>query len=315
MLSKSIKDRITEITKGVIRFDEPMRNHTSFRIGGPADVLIMPADADELRNIMNFTNENCIPLEIIGNGTNLLVSDEGVDGVIIKIRDCFDSIAILEQKVVVGAGYMLLRLSRLVAGHGLSGLEFAVGIPGTVGGATVMNAGAHGGQMRDIVTQVTVMDRMGEVITLTNKELEYSYRKSKLQGLGFIILEAELELKRGSPADIKQKMAEFLRWRKKSQPLNFPNAGSIFKNPVNGYAGKLIEHYGCKGMMVGDAQVSELHANFILNKGNATARDVVSLINEVHMKVIEEAGVDLELEIKIIGCWQGDIAFERRKGR
>lgn len=315
MLSSSSKDRLKTLTRGVIRLDEPMRNHTSFRIGGPADALIMPADADDLRNIIGFANENDIPLEIMGNGTNLLVSDEGVDGIVIKIKDCFDIIYISEQKVVVGAGYLLSRLSRLAAEHGLSGLEFAVGIPGTLGGAMVMNAGAHGGQMSDVVTNLTVLEPLGTIRTLAKEELGYGYRESKLQGPGFIVLEAELELKRGSAADIKQKMAGFLRWRKKSQPLNFPNAGSIFKNPENDYAGRLIERSGCKGMMTGDAGVSDLHANFIVNKGNATARDVMNLINEVQRKVLEQLGVDLGLEIKIIGRWQGDAALERRKGQ
>ena len=313
MLSESNKDRLKTLTRGVIRFDEPMRNHTSFRIGGPADALIMPADEDDLRNVMKFANENGIPWEIMGNGTNLLVSNEGVDGIVIKIKDCLDSVAISEQRVIVGAGYLLTKLSRLVADHGLSGLEFAVGIPGTLGGATVMNAGAHGGQMSDVVTNLTVMDRKGGVSTSAKKELDYGYRESKLQSLDLIVLEVELELKKGKPADIKQKMAEFLKWRRKSQPLGLPNAGSIFKNPENDYAGRLIELSGCKGMMRGDAQVSDLHANFIINKGNATARDVMNLITQVHRNVLEQADVDLGLEIKIIGRWRDDVCNQKEK--
>lgn len=301
MLTESSKDAIRALTRGATKFEEPLKNHTSFRIGGPADALIVPADAADLGNILAYANENGIRVEVIGNGTNLLVSDEGIDGIVVKIKGCFDSVIVSERGMTVGAGYLLSRLSRLAAKHGLTGLEFAVGIPGTIGGALVMNAGAHGGQMSDTVTRVTAMNSVGIVSTLAREELAYGYRKSNLQGLDLVVLEAEFETNRGNPTDILRNMTQFLEWRKQSQPLEFPNAGSIFRNPANDYAGKLIELSGCKGIRIGDAQVSDLHANFIINRGKATAWDVEALMAEVQRRVLETFGVALTPEVRVIG--------------
>lgn len=295
------KQELKKIVKGVVLFGEPMKKHTSFCIGGPAVIFIIPADKNDLNNILNFANSNNIQINIIGNGTNLLVSDDGVAGITIKISSCFDDVIVSGQKIVVGAGYSLSELSKLVANYGLSGLEFAVGIPGTVGGAVVMNAGAHGGAMADVVTKVLTMNFEGKTNELSKDNLVFGYRKSKLQNDDAIVLEVEMELKKGDTAEIKKRMVKYLEWRKKNQPINIPNAGSIFKNPKNDYAGRLIDIAGCKGIRIGDAQVSELKANFIVNRGNASAKDVLTLIERVSNIVKLKCGIKLESEVKIIG--------------
>lgn len=301
MFSKQIKEDLANLVKGIVLFDEPMKRHTSFRIGGPAEIFIEPKDENDLRNILIFVRENDIPINIIGNGTNLLISDNGVKGVVIKMSGCFNDVTINGETVAVGAGFPLPKLSRLVADRGLSGLEFAVGIPGTVGGAVMMNAGAHGSAMSDVVTKVRVMNFEEEISELSKKDLKFGQRKSELQKHDVIVINAEIELKKGDPEEIKKKMAKYLQWRKDNQPLDMPNAGSIFKNPPDDYAGRLIDLSGCKGLRIGGAQVSKKHANFIVNLGNAKADDIMALINIVHQRVKETFDIDLELEIKIIG--------------
>ncbi len=300
MLPTQFIESLRRNVKGEMLLNELMKNHTSFRIGGPANIII-PKDIDDLKNILKRSSENNIPVTIIGNGTNLLVSDDGIEGIVIKIKDCLDNLLINKQRVLVGAGCVLSKLSEAVANRGLSGLEFAIGIPGTIGGAVVMNAGAHGGEMSDVVTKVKVMDFKGEINELSKDDLEFGYRKSKLQNRDLIALEVEIELKNDDVEKIKEKMVKHLEWRKKNQPIGIPNAGSIFKNPENDYAGRLIDSAGCKGTRIGDAQVSELKANFIVNTDNATARDVLDLIKKLQDTVFKKYGIKLVQEIKTIG--------------
>ena len=309
MLSEQTKRNLIRLVKGKILFDELMKNHTSLHIGGPADALIIPKDENDLKNLLRFINKNNIPLTVIGNGTKLLVSDKGVNGILVKISGCFDNVTISEFRIKVGAGYSLANLSKLVAGNCLSGLEFAVGIPGTVGGAVVMNAGAHGYAMSGIITGVTVMNIKGRLQKYSKNDLEFGYRRSKLQNGKTIVLSVEMKLENGDVEKIKKRMYEFMEWRKKNQPsylredgnLNVPSAGSIFKNPKNASAGKLIDMAGFKGMKLGDAKISEKRANFIVNLRNATAYDVLSLMNIVQKGILEKYDIELELEIRFIG--------------
>lgn len=284
-----------------IKIDEPMKNHTSFQIGGPADILVMPKNKEELRSVLVVCSESNIIPYIIGNGTNLLVMDKGVRGIIVKIGNNFNNIEICGEKIIAHAGVPLITLSYLAMEKGLTGLEFAGGIPGSVGGAVYMNAGAYGGEMRDIVTRAEVMDLKGNEKILTNNELRFSYRKSLLQGGNLIATKIELQLRKGNYEEIRKRMDELNHLRKKKQPLFMPSAGSTFKRPDGYYAGELIEKAGLKGFRVRDAQVSELHAGFIVNLGRATAKDVIELINVIQKKIKEKYGVDLVPEVRILG--------------
>lgn len=301
MISEEARKTLMQLVKGEILFDEPMKNHTSFRIGGPVEALIIPRNEYDLKNLLNFRKKNGIPLTVIGNGTKLLVSDEGIDGITVKISGCFDNVSICGTKVKVGGGHSLANLSRLVADHGLSGLEFAVGIPGTVGGGVVMNAGAHGAMMKDVLTNVIVMNYEGEIRKYSKSDIDFGYRESKFQNNNMIVLSVQMNLVKNDAEEILKRMHEHIQWRKKTQPLDLPNAGSAFKNPTGLSAGKLIDMAGLKGMIVGDAKISEKHANFIVNIGNATARDVRGLMNMVQKEVFRKFGIMLEPEIKILG--------------
>lgn len=301
MLSEQTKRDLIGFVKGKILFDEPMKNHTSFRIGGPADALVIPKDEVDLKNLLTFINKNAVALTVIGNGTKLLVGDKGVEGIIVKVRNCFDDITISGFKVKVGAGYLLAKLSALAADYGLSGLEFAIGIPGTVGGGVVMNAGAHGSTMSDVVTSARAISLEGQLEKYSKNNLEFRHRRSRFQDNKEIVLSVEMKLKKDKVEEIKKKMYECIEWRKKNQPLNLPNAGSIFKNPMHIPAGKLIDMAGLKGMRIGNAKISEKHANFIVNLGNATANDVLRLIDTAQKTVLRKYSVKLKLEIRIIG--------------
>ncbi|KXG78587.1 UDP-N-acetylenolpyruvoylglucosamine reductase [Fervidicola ferrireducens] len=284
-----------------VKIDEPMKYHTSFRIGGPADVMVLPQDVDEIRKVVNYCNQNSIPFFVMGNGTNLLVRDKGIRGVVIKIAQNFNDVKVEGNIIKARAGALLSLVAKAALENGLTGLEFASGIPGTLGGAIIMNAGAYDGEMAKVVREVVVMDLKGEISSMKNEELDFSYRWCKLQTGGKIVLEAKLELEAGAYEDIKRKMEEFSKRRKMKQPLNMPSAGSTFKRPPGNYAGFLIEKAGLKGFKVGDAMVSELHAGFIVNTGNATAKDVLSLIEIIQNRVKEKFGILLEPEIKVVG--------------
>lgn len=285
-----------------VKFDEPMCLHTSFKIGGPADALITPQSVEELSRVLAFCADRQIPYYIIGKGTNLLVRDRGIRGAVIVIGQHFSQVEFTDSQVEAGAGVALTDLSHLAASRGLSGLEFAVGIPGSLGGAVVMNAGAYDGEMSDVVVSVKVISPDGrQLITLTKAELQYGYRKSVLLDSNWVVLSARLALHPGNVKEIKAKMAEYTRRREAKQPISLPSAGSVFKKPKGYFVGPMIESLGLKGYRVGDAQVSELHAGFIVNLGQATADDVLTLIQHIQSAVAERFKVQLVPEIRILG--------------
>ena len=281
--------------------NEPMSRHTTFRIGGPADYLFFPSSADEVAAIFALSDQYHLPLTILGNGSNVLVLDKGIRGVVVKFNSPFSSIRQEENTIVAGAGAILGAVAQYAAKQGLSGLEFAVGIPGSLGGAIFMNAGAYDGEMKNVVTRVTAVNRQGALIHYLTAELDFGYRHSIFQENDQAICEIQLQLAPGDPMSIHQKMAGFTERRIKKQPLDLPSAGSTFKRPEGYFAGTLIEHTGLKGFHIGDAQISEKHAGFVVNKGNATAADVLRLIHEVQDRVLQEHGVKLYPEVRILG--------------
>ena len=288
-----------------VKVDEPMSKHTSFKIGGTADVFVKANSIDNLKAILNFSKQNGIEYTIIGNGSNLLVKDNGIRGIVIKLdfKDIkIEKINDKQVKVTAEAGAMLGSLAQTLAKENISGFEFASGIPGTIGGAVRMNAGAYGGEFKDIVVKTKCMDENGNIIVLNNEEQKFSYRHSIFSEEKLIILETELLLNiEENSEEIRRKMAEYLESRKAKQPLNFPSAGSTFKRGADFITAKLIDECGLKGFSIGGAQVSEIHAGFVVNTGNATAEDVLNLVNYVKEKVFEKFGKEIELEIEVLG--------------
>ncbi|MGE5576390.1 MAG: UDP-N-acetylmuramate dehydrogenase [Syntrophothermus sp.] len=285
-----------------VKSREPMWRHTSFRIGGPAELYIEPHDEEELAGLLVYLRGKGIPYLVVGNGTNLLVSDAGIEGAVIHLGDGFRKIRIEGTVIKAGAAAPLIRVAMEAASAGLSGLEFAGGIPGSLGGALYMNAGAHGSDISRVVERVRVIHReSGGIEELDAKVLEFGYRTSLLRRRGYVALGAELALARGVPAEIRARMDEFTKRRRTTQPQGLPNAGSIFRNPPGQAAGRLIEEAGAKGMTVGGAEVSTVHANFIVNRGEATASDVLKLISRVQALVEEHHGIRLEREIEFVG--------------
>jgi UDP-N-acetylmuramate dehydrogenase len=284
-----------------IYVDEPMKSHTSFRVGGPADYFVTPNHKEEVQKLAALCRAEAVPFYIVGNGSNLLVSDKGYRGVIIQIGKKMSAIEILEDTVSAQAGAMLSSIANQALDRSLTGFEFAAGIPGTLGGACVMNAGAYGGEMKDVLVQVTVLTAEGELLTLTNEELELGYRTSVIAKKGYVVLEAVIKLVKGDRDAIKAKMDDLREQRVSKQPLEYPSAGSTFKRPEGYFAGKLIQDAGLKGYQVGGAQVSEKHSGFVINKDQATAADIVELMRQVSEKVEAEFGVTLEPEVKRLG--------------
>lgn len=282
-----------------ILLDELMSLHTSFKVGGKADLFVKAYSVEEIKSILKIASENNIPLFVLGNGTNLLVRDEGFRGIVLQVK--LEDIVINENEVVVGSGVKNAVLSKKLTDNSLSGFEFASGIPGTIGGAIKMNAGAYGGEMKDIVNEVTYLDYNGNVHVISNNECEFSYRHSKFFDEKAIILEAKLKLEKGNKSEIENRVKELLEQRKEKQPLEYPNAGSTFKRGEGFITAKLIDECGLKGYSIGEAQVSEKHAGFIVNKNKATASDVLELIEYVQKKVKEKTGEDIKLEIEVIG--------------
>ena len=293
------------------KFNEPMRNYTSFRIGGNADLLIFPEDTDNLRNVLYICRDKKIPLFILGFGTNLLIKDGGIRGVVVSLNKGFREIRIADDEMITaGAGAGLQTLVSFALKNELSGIEFSVGIPGSIGGALIMNAGTRDGEMKDIVKSVKIMTDDGEIKVLKREDIGFSYRHSDFP-TGSVVLEVDLIFKKGNSRDIKRKMELLIDDRKSKQPLSSYSAGSVLKNPppppfLKGgqegiSAGRLIESTGLKGFSVGGAVVSEMHANFIVNRGNATAGDVLKLIEIVKERVFTKTGISLEEEIKIVG--------------
>ena len=283
-----------------VRINEPMMKHTSFRAGGAARWFAVPETAEELKAVLAACRKADTQWYVIGNGSNLLVSDKGFPGVIIS-TDKFDRLEVNGTEITVGAGVMLSKLANTAYKAGLTGLEFAAGIPGTVGGACVMNAGAYGSEMINVLKSVTVLTQEGTVETLPAEKLELGYRTSVIPKKGYLVLEAVMSLTEGNMEESKALMDDLAFRRKDKQPLEFPSAGSTFKRPAGYFAGKLIEDCGLKGFTVGGAQVSEKHAGFVINKGGATASDIYNLCKEVEKRVKAEFGVSLEMEVKLLG--------------
>lgn len=300
-MNQEILPALRDLVKGHVMVDEPMKNHTSFRIGGPADVMVVPRDLEDLRALVIFLGQARAPFFVMGNGTNLLVPDAGIRGVVIKIAGTLDRVELHDSKVTAGSGLLISALAEWARDHGWKGLEFAAGIPGTVGGAVIMNAGAYEKTMRDIVVEVMIMDYSGEAYTIRSQDLAYGHRESKLQQERVIVTSVTLVLEQGDREEIAHEMDRLLAERRSKQPVHLPSAGCIFKNPRGRGAGRFIEAAGLKGVRIGDAQVSERHANFIVNRGNATARDVQALIEYVRNVVAERCGVVLEPEVRIVG--------------
>ncbi len=298
--NKIISSLQTEIPGISVVSDEPMSMHTSFKIGGNADVFISPKDENEVIGAVNFLNDNKIPFIVIGNGSNLLVSDEGIRGVVLSLGKNFSYLSCIDDTIYALSGTLLSRIASLALEKELTGFEFASGIPGSLGGAIVMNAGAYGGEMKDVIVTTKYIDKDGTIKKCTRTEHEFLYRKSRF-GNGEIILSSSIKLKKGSADRIKALMNELSQKRKEKQPIELPSAGSTFKRPEGYFAAKLIDDAGLRGFRIGDAMVSQKHTGFVVNMGNATFKDVTALISHVQNVVFEKFGVKLETEVKIVG--------------
>jgi UDP-N-acetylmuramate dehydrogenase len=293
---------VQELNIGKVKRNEPLSQHTTMKIGGPADLFIEPSSLENIQKVMNLIKERQLPWRAIGRGSNLLVSDKGIEGVVIRLGSGLNHLSINESTITVGGGHSLVSLSTLISKRGLSGLEFASGIPGSVGGAVYMNAGAHGSDISKILTRAHILFEDGSIEWLSNDEMEFTYRTSVLQKKRpGVVLEAEFKLTMGDRTAIVSKMQKNKDYRKETQPWNFPCAGSIFRNPLPNYAGKLIEEAGLKGFQIGGAKISEMHGNFIVNAGNATAKDVLDLIQYIKDKILHLYGIKMETEVEIIG--------------
>ena len=295
-------NRLCTITKQEnVMKDEPMKKHTTFRIGGPADYFVTPESKEEIQAIVELCKKEEIPYSVIGNGSNLLVGDKGIRGLVIEVGAQMNAVEVQGNILRAQAGALLSQVATKAAAAGLGGMEFAAGIPGSMGGAVTMNAGAYGGEMKDVIRQVTVLTPECEQKVLSREELDLSYRHSCIPKNHFLVLEAELSLTPAPEQEIRAKMAELREKRVEKQPLEYPSAGSTFKRPEGYFAGKLIMDAGLRGYAVGDAQVSEKHCGFVINKENATAKDVVDLIHDVQRIVYEKFQVQLETEVKFLG--------------
>lgn len=284
-----------------IKLDEPMKKHISFRVGGPADILVKPRTEEQIKNIIDFAKKENIPYIVKGNGSNLLVKDGGIRGIVIEITDNFNSYEIEDKIIKVQSGALLSIIGRAALKQNLKGFEFAAGIPGTIGGALAMNAGAYGGEMKDIVKSVRLMDTDGNIFNFSNEDMKFGYRKSILSKSDYIVLGAEIELEKGDYEEIKEMMKDFSNRRTTKQPLNLPSAGSTFKRPEGYFAAKLIDDSGLRGLTLRNAQVSDKHCGFVVNLGDAKARDILDLMYVVKSTVKNKFGVTLEEEVKILG--------------
>jgi UDP-N-acetylmuramate dehydrogenase len=302
MSASGLCSDLKKLIKGSVVCQEPMFLHTSWRIGGPAEIFAEPRGIGDLAVLMEYADCRGILLTVIGAGTNILVRDGGISGIVVKISDGLSGVGISGQVITAGAGFRFSRLASAAREAGIGGFEFAAGIPGTVGGAVIMNAGSNGASTSDLVCGVTCIDFKGRPFRLENRQIDWGYRTSGLQGRDIIVVEAVFK---GYPREkdlIAADIENFLHRRKASQPLEYPNSGSVFKNPPGHFAGRLIQEAGCQGMRVGDAQVSTKHANFIINLGKARASDVMDLITRVREMVLDKFGIGLEMEVKVLGC-------------
>jgi len=298
---QELANQLRQKIDGQVLANAPMKQHTTWRVGGPADLLVIPQTVKDVHETLLFTKHHRLPLMAIGNGSNLLVLDGGIRGVVLKLSGGLKSQYLDGNFLVAEGGAMLPSLARMALNNSLSGLEFAVGIPATLGGAIVMNAGAFGQDIGSLISQVEVIDFEGKQQVLSRDELTFGYRKSSLQDKNMIILRATLQLKAGKKEDIAASMEAKLSFRNNTQPLEYPTAGSVFRNPVGDYAGRLIEAAGLKGHSIGDAVISTKHANFIINRGNATGGEILTLIRTIQERVFEREGVMLVPEVLIVG--------------
>ncbi|HAA24525.1 MAG TPA: UDP-N-acetylenolpyruvoylglucosamine reductase [Ruminiclostridium sp.] len=284
-----------------ILYSVPMKEQTSIRVGGAAKMLILPSCRKEIAEIIKMLYRMKIPYYVVGNGTNLIVSDEGYPGVIIRLAENYSDIKVDGSEITALSGASLAAVSNIAMLNSLTGLEFASGIPGTIGGAVAMNAGAYNCEMKDVVAETSCIDEQGNLLLLKGAEHDFGYRSSRIQKEKLIVVEVRVRLQRGNISDIKEKMRYFNECRREKQPLDLPSAGSVFKRPPGYYAGRLIEDAGLKGYRIGGAKISEKHCGFIVNTGNATANDVIKLIEYVKERVFQHSGVMLEHEVKILG--------------
>jgi len=284
-----------------IYINEPMSKHTSFKIGGEADILVTPESVEEIKNIIEICKKNETAYQVIGNGSNLLVCDDGIEGVVIKISNKFSKITINGETIKAQSGVILSTLSKFIMDAHLTGFEFASGIPGTLGGAVYMNAGAYGGEMKDVLVGVQVLDDTGNIIYLKNGELDLGYRNSIFHSGKYIVLEADIKLSKGNHEDIRVYTNELTKKRTSKQPLHLPSAGSTFKRPLDNYAGKLIQDAGLKGVRFGDAQVSDKHCGFVVNLGSASCKDILTLIQFIQKVVLDKFEIEMEPEVRFLG--------------
>ena len=301
-----MRQEIKKITKGIILFDEPMSKHTSYGIGGPARVYVTPKNKEDLVSILKFSKDNNIPSYFIGSGSNLLVSDDGIDGIVITLGKSFNKLEINKNNVFAETGVMLGKMVKECTKRNLSGLESLIGVPGTLGGALIMNAGAFGGEISNYLEYVSVITMSGDEKKYQQKDIKFNYRNSSFSD-NEILINANFKFILSDQKTVSKNKLKASGGRKSSQPLRFRSAGSVFKNPSEGAAGYFIDKAGLKGTKSGDAEISNVHANFFVNHGSATAKDVVRLINIARKKVYNEFGVMLELEIKTLGFAQGVI--------
>lgn len=312
MRQEFVQDLKQHIVQGRVLEQEPMGRHTTFQVGGPADLFVEPGSREEVRYAIKIARRERVPFFVTGNGSNILVADSGYRGMIIHIGKNLSQITVKDGIIEAGAGASLARIAKAALSNSLTGMEFAAGIPGSLGGAVVMNAGAYNGEMKDILLSVDVLTPEGNFITLPVRELDLSYRYSIIPEKEFIVLAARLELHPGDPEAIRGRMDELAQARKLKQPLDYPSAGSTFKRPEGYFAGKLVQDAGLKGYRVGGAQVSEKHSGFVINVGGAEAEEIRFLIRQVRMKVYRQFGVMLEPEVRFLGFDdQNDQTFPR----
>lgn len=300
-MTTEVLQQLQALFPQAVKLEEPLSAHTSFRIGGPAAALAIPQSLDDLRQMLSFCRQHALPLMVMGNGSNLLVRDGGIRAVVIKIAGAMSTVVLTADGLVAEAGISLAALAHTAAEAGYGGLEFAAGIPGSLGGAVIMNAGAYGGEMKDVIEKVVAVDYEGREHHFTVDELGLGYRSSRLQGEELIVVQVTLRLPRQEPAVSRALMADYAQRRRSKQPLHLPSGGSVFKRPPGHYAGSLIEKAGLKGKRIGGAEVSPLHAGFIVNVGGATADDVERLIVHIQETVAAKFGVQLEPELRIVG--------------
>ena len=305
-LKELIEKSNLQIDKDKILYNEPMNKHTTFKIGGPAECFIKIDNIEDLKEIIIFSKENKIPLTVIGNGSNLLVLDNGIKGIIICIK--IEGIELKEENdlyiLKVASGEKIGKVARMMCSKEITGMEELLGIPGTIGGAVKMNAGAHGREMKDIVSKVTCIDYDGNIKEFTNEEMKFEYRRSLLKEEKYIVLEVELKLQKGKKEEIQEKVEKYSKYRKEKQPMEYPSAGSTFKRGDDFITAKLIDDAGLKGYSIGGAEVSTKHSGFIINKGNATAKDVLDLVKYIKDEVYNKFNKNIELEIEVIGGFE-----------